>query len=110
MNDPLLDLESNAEDHNARHHGVLGKWEDAVRAVAIGVVQRGDKLPPEVALAANAGTIFDLREEGGSDDDPGADAIDEVKCPSPTTVRCPPRSAADAWNSGRQCGSVSDCI
>ena len=87
--DPTLDLESNAEEHSARHNLVLGKWEGAVRAVAVGVVQRGDKLPPEVALATNSGTIFDLREEGGSDKNPGADAIDEVKCASPTTVTAP---------------------
>ena len=58
--DPTLDMESNAEEHSARHNHVLRKWEDAVRAVAVGVVRRGDKLPPEVALGSNGGTIFDL--------------------------------------------------
>ena len=50
--DPTLDMESNAEEHSARHNHVLRKWEDAVRAVAVGVVRRGDKLPPEVAPKA----------------------------------------------------------
>ena len=82
--DRLGDRWSNEADHNRRHNSVLNNAYDAVTAVAIGQVVKGDKTDRDKMAALNEGTVSDLVELEG-DEESGSDVHIEVKVPSPLT-------------------------